>query len=174
MIASYLNGRPALIGALRSIQDDDSDFDRERTFLQSRLRSQIPVSSLLGVKVKVACSDQLILTAPLSGNTNHIGSAFAGSLSATAILTGWAWVCLLLSRQGIDAQVVLQDSFIRYLRSIRSDFEASTAIIANVDLDEFLKTLRRKARARLQVKVHIRDSGGPAVAFSGRYIASTS
>jgi thioesterase domain-containing protein len=79
---------------------------------------------------------------------------------------------LLLRTRHFIGNVIIQDSSIQYLRPVISDFEASSEIPAEHQLDEFLKMLRRRAKSRLLVHVSIFDSSGVAVAFSGRYIAS--
>ena len=135
------------------------------------MQKQIQLTTLLGITMKITWDGQLVLTAPFTGNTNHIGSAFAGSLGSIATLAGWARISLLPCKRGVTANVLIQDSSIQYLRPVLSDFEASPEMLRKGNLDNFLETLRRKGRSPVQVNVRIRDADGSAVTFSGRYIA---
>ena len=55
---------------------------------------QIPLTRAMGVRVESYDGQQLVLTAPLALNHNHLGTAFGGSLSALATLAGYGLLWL--------------------------------------------------------------------------------
>jgi thioesterase domain-containing protein len=139
--------------------------------LQHILHTELPVTQHLGIRVDSTELERVTLTAPLSANRNHRGTAFAGSLNAIATLAGWSWVWLLLRRHDAQAHVVIQDSTISYLRPVSGDFTAICAAPDPAAAARFLTALRRRGRARLTLTVEVRDQKGAAVNFTGRYVA---
>ena len=134
------------------------------------LRTELPVTQHLGIAPHSYREGRLLLRAPLHGNFNHQGHAFAGSLNAIATLAGWGWVWLLLRERQLDGHVVIQDSSIRYLRPVASDFQAECPSPAAELIDRLLEALRRRRRGRLPLVVTVSDHSGPAVEFVGRYV----
>jgi thioesterase domain-containing protein len=131
----------------------------------------MPVAQHLGIRVVGQHNGQLVLGAPLATNTNHRGTAFAGSLNALATLAGWATVWLLLRDQGIHVHIVIQDSTVRYLRPVTSDFQARATPPDARAVGRLLEALRRRGRGRVEIEVAVGDAEGDAVAFRGRYVA---
>ncbi len=86
--------------------------------LQRYLLKQIPISQGLGISVTEASLDEILITAPLAPNLNHHGTAFGGSVSAVAILSGWALVYARLEAEGQFPGVVIQYNEIRYLKPL--------------------------------------------------------
>ncbi|TFG38857.1 MAG: thioesterase, partial [Candidatus Aminicenantes bacterium] len=60
----------------------------------------MPITKALGLRVIGRDGTDLIFSAPLAPNINHKGTAFAGSLNATATLAGWGTIWLLLREHG--------------------------------------------------------------------------
>lgn len=139
--------------------------------LQTTLRIELPLTQHLGIKVSSVEPGQVTLAAPLAGNHNHTGSAFAGSINAIATLAGWSWVWAALRREGLSAQVVIQDSSIVYDRPVTTDFRATCVAPEPVALTRFLTALRRRGRGRITLHTEVADLAGPAAAFRGRYVA---
>ncbi len=131
----------------------------------------MPVTQRLGIRVVGRRDGQLALSAPLAANTNHRGTAFAGSLNAVATLAGWATIWLLLRDHGLPAHVVIQDSTVRYLRPVTSDFEALARPLDPAAVARLLEVIRRRGRGRIQIEVVVADARGEAVVFQGRYVA---
>ena len=75
--------------------NDDLLRDTERF-----LHEQIPLTQAMGVQIESYDEAQLVVTAPLEPNHNHLGTAFGGSLSALTTLTGYAMLWLQLGDQG--------------------------------------------------------------------------
>jgi thioesterase domain-containing protein len=80
-------------------------------------------------------------------------------------------VWLLLRRRGHAAQVVIQDSTIRYLRPVTSDFEAICETPPEKRVAHLVDALSRRGRGRIELEVTVRDDTGAAIAFRGRYVA---
>ncbi|MBI1894819.1 MAG: YiiD C-terminal domain-containing protein [Candidatus Rokubacteria bacterium] len=139
--------------------------------LRAKLRTEMPVTQRLGIRVVGRRDGQVVLSAPLAANTNHEGTAFAGSLNAVATLAGWATVWLLLRDHGLQAHAVIQDSTVRYLRPVTGDFEALARPLDAAAVARLLEAIRRRGRGRIEIEVVVSDARGAAVAFQGRYVA---
>ncbi len=141
--------------------------------LRRKLATEMPVTQRLGIRVGSAADGAVRLRAPLSANTNHKGTAFAGSLNALATLAGWATVWLILRRHGRPAHVVIQDSTVRYVRPVTGDFEARCEAPASGLVRHLLESVARRGRGRIELTVTVSDraGAGPAVTFKGRYVA---
>ncbi len=139
--------------------------------LGRKLATEMPVTQRLGVRLVGIQHGAVRLRAPLAANTNHAGTAFAGSLNAIATLSGWATVWLLLRERGITAQVVIQDSAVRYLRPVTGDFEAVCTPPPHAAVAHFLESLARRGKGRIEIQAAVHDAQGEAVVFRGRYVA---
>ncbi len=134
-------------------------------------RRDMPITEALGITVESASEAELVLRMPLAPNRNHKGTAFAGSLSALATLTGWSILWRTMREVGEMAHVVIQDSTIRYLLPARSDVLASARLPAAGDMERLLTALRRRGKGRITLDVNVRDTAGIVVAtFEGRYV----
>ena len=92
--------------------------------LRAKLRRDMPITRALGLRVVGHEGGGLVLSSPLEPNINHKGTAFAGSLNATATLAGWGTIWLALREHGIRSHVVIQDSTVHYFRPVTGDFTA--------------------------------------------------
>ena len=131
------------------------------------LHAKIPLTRAMQVRVASDDEHQLTLTAPLSANHNHLGTAFGGSLAALAMLTGYALLWLELGDR--YAHIVISESTLQYRRPVRGDLTATCRRPEN--LATFRETFAAKGKARLQLQVGIESEGETAVVFSGTYVA---
>jgi len=60
----------------------------------------------------------------LDKNINHRGSGFGGSLSAVAILSGWALLFIKMKELGMQTKLVIQSSNFEFTNPVIDDFEA--------------------------------------------------
>ncbi len=139
--------------------------------LESFLYEQIPLSRSMGVKVLSASWDGVQLTAPLHPNINHRETVFGGSMSAVAILAGWALVHVRLRQEGIESSVVIQRNTMNYDRPIPGDFTALSSVEDSTAWQRFVKVLRRKNRARIPVAVRLFSDGQRAGLLEGDFVA---
>lgn len=138
--------------------------------LQEVLNHEIPLTAAIGITVAGYDGDTLTLAAPLRQNRNHKSTAFAGSLNALVTLAGWGLIWVLLKERDMTATIVIQESLSRYLRPVRADFTARCRKPDEARLSAFETTLRRRGKARLELRVEILDGEHVAMDFTGRYV----
>jgi thioesterase domain-containing protein len=96
--------------------------------LAAHLRRMPPVASL-GARPLGYDGKTLRLAAPLTANVNDKGCAFGGSLSGLMTLAGWGWITLRLQLAGLDAEVYVADSQVKYLSPLYEDLVAEAKSI---------------------------------------------
>jgi thioesterase domain-containing protein len=139
--------------------------------LQATLEREIPMCAQMGICVHDGGPDGLVMRLPLTPNRNHQRTAFAGSLNALCTIAGWGSVYLLLRELGLDGNIVIRRSTIRYQEPvISSDIFARCQPVSNDARQYFLDMLGDKGQAKLDLTVEIAGSDGPAVSFSGSYV----
>ncbi len=140
--------------------------------IERYLHEHIPVSRHLGTRVLEASAERVRLGAPLAPNLNHRRTVFGGSLSALAILAGWAWLHLRLrGERAFGGQIVIMGNSVKYLAPAEGDFEAVCAAPAAERWARFARTLDRRGRARLELDAEIRVGDLPVASFRGQYVA---
>jgi len=139
--------------------------------LDAHYRGMPPVAAM---QVSIAGYDgeRLRLHAPLSHNVNDKGCAFGGSLSSLMTLAAWGLVTLHVQGAGMEAEVFVADSTVRYLAPLFGDLEAEAHPAPDADWHAFLATLaeRGKARTELVARVTLPD-GRDAATFRARFVA---
>ena len=138
--------------------------------LQQTLTQDIPITQHIGITIARYDNNGLVLQAPLAGNTNPKGTAFAGSINALITLTGWGQIWLLLKELRIDGYVVIQNSHTDYLHPVTGDFAAFCHRPEQDEIDKLEQGLKKKGKARLELSVAIRQGDEVAVEFKGRYV----
>ncbi len=140
--------------------------------LEATLHQEIPLTRAMGLRVASWQDLQLQLDLPLSGNTNHTGSAFGGSLYSAAVLAGWGWLQLRQQDAGLPhGQVVIQDGQIEYPLPVFEDARAICTAPDEALWNRFSKTYQRHGRARLGLTTRILLADGrEAVRFAGQYV----
>ena len=139
--------------------------------LERYLLRQIPISQALGVSVNKADLEEILITAPLARNVNHHGTAFGGSVSAVAILSGWSLVYARLEAEGQFPTIVIQHNEIRYLKPIEGTFTARARLAYPEKWTHFRQTLSRHGKARTIVEVEIKAARGVSALFRGTFVA---
>jgi thioesterase domain-containing protein len=137
--------------------------------LRATLANEMPVTQHLGIEVLGRQDGAPILRAPLAANRNHQGTAFGGSLNAIATLACWGAIWLALREARTPGVVVIQDSAIRYLRPVTTDFTA-VAVLAPDKIEKLLEMVRRRGKGRITLAATVSDAAGAAVTFTGRYV----
>ncbi len=114
----------------------------------------------------------LRLHAPLEANVNDKGCAFGGSLVSLMTLAGWSLVTARLLEAGVDAEVYVADSDIRYLAPLYAELTAEATLAEGESWETFLATLRARGKARLEiVAAVVLPEGGVATESRSRYVA---
>ena len=145
---------------------DTGSLEALRAHLQS-----IPQVRAMQVEVVGESDGRLRLRAPLAPNVNDKGSAFGGSLVALMTLAGWALATRRLAAAGLEADVYVADSQVRYLAPLEDELQAE-AWLEEGSWDDFIATFRQRGRARCRIAARVRlPGGGEATTFSGRFVA---
>ncbi len=139
--------------------------------LQDYLHARIPLSKAMGVAVESATINGVELSAPLAPNINHRETVFGGSICAVAILSAWMLVHLRLKNERLDCRIVIQSNTMHYERPIAADFTASSLVPDAAVWDRFVKTLKRKQRARISVHALLHCRGKEVGRFQGEFVA---
>ncbi|RPD85173.1 YiiD C-terminal domain-containing protein [Luteimonas sp. 100069] len=139
--------------------------------LEAHYASMPPVAAM-DISVAGYDGERLRLHAPLAAHVNDKGSAFGGSLVSTMTLAAWGLVTLRVEQAGLDAEVYVADSSIRYRAPVLADLEAEASLDADSDWDVFARTLRERGRARvgLTARVALPD-GSIGTEMQARYVA---
>ena len=139
--------------------------------LDAHYQAMPPVAAM---QLSIAGYDgrRLRLHAPLSANVNDKGCAFGGSLGSLMTLAAWGLVTLRVQDAGMQAEVFVADSRIRYLAPLFADLTAEAELEPSASWDDFLTTLRERGRARTELVARVPlPDGGVAAEFAARYVA---
>ena len=145
--------------------------DDELRALDAHYRSMPPVRAMdIGIAAREG--DTLTLRAPLAVNVNDKGCAFGGSLVSLMTLAGWGLVTLRCRHLGIDADVYVADSEVRYLAPLYGDLEARAALADGTGWGPFDEALRTRGRGRVRIAATVPlPDGGVATTLRASYAA---
>ncbi|HMB57137.1 MAG TPA: YiiD C-terminal domain-containing protein [Arenimonas sp.] len=124
----------------------------------------MPPAAAMRIRAERFDGDLLALHAPLTANLNDKGCAFGGSLASVMTLAGWGLLTLKLKRAGLDAEVYVADSQVRYLAPLYDDLRAEATLSDGGDWDAALHCFRSRGRARLALGALVRSADGRLVA----------
>jgi thioesterase domain-containing protein len=133
------------------------------------LHEQIPITRAMGLRVTAHDDTGFTVEAPVALNSNHLRTAFGGSINAVATLAayGFLWVEL----NDASAHVVVAESSIRFLRPVRETIRATCPRPNANSLDEFRHQFSEKGKARITLRVNVTEAGETAAEFEGRFVA---
>jgi thioesterase domain-containing protein len=138
--------------------------------IEAYLHAQIPISVAMGVEVVAADESGVRLRAPLEPNINHQSTVFGGSAAAIAILAGWTFLHVRLNRGGPESRIVIQNTYVHYDAPIDGAFEAVARAPEPVAWERFIRTLERRRKGRIEVRVDLEQDGLRAGGLSGAYV----
>ncbi len=143
--------------------------------LERLIVEKMPITEHLEFTLAADEEGRLRASAPLKPNENHMGSAFGGSLSMLATVTGWAMTHQVVQEAMEDVrkrvEVIIQESDIEYLRPVYENISVICEPPDEEALNRFERMLDRWGKARLDLKCKIDAAGERAVTFIGRYVA---
>ena len=147
--------------------------DDELRALDAHYRSMPPVAAMdIAIAGRDVEADTLTLRAPLALNVNDKACAFGGSLVSLLTLAGWGLVTLRCHQLGIDADVFVADSEIRYLAPLYADLRATAALADGSGWAPFDQALRSRGRARVRIAASVPlPDGGVATTLRAGYAA---
>jgi thioesterase domain-containing protein len=141
--------------------------DRLQT-AERHFHQKIPITRAMGMRVVAHDESQFVIEAPVALNSNHLGTAFGGSINAAATLAAYGLLWLKLNEPAVH--VVVAESSIRFLRPVR---ETIRAICRRPDRNEwtaFQTRFAEKGKARITLRVEVVEEGQAAAAFEGTFV----
>jgi thioesterase domain-containing protein len=129
-----------------------------------QLFNDMPPVSAMQIRAAGFDDEVLHLQAPLSANVNDKQCAFGGSLASLMTLAGWGWLMLKLREAGMEAEVYVADSSIRYLAPLYDDLRGEARLADGQDWPAVLRCLGERKRARVSMRSSVRNARGEAVA----------
>lgn len=150
----------------------DSDRAAALRALETQLLAMPPVAALALRVGADEGDDRLRLHAPLAANINDKGCAFGGSLTSLMTLAGWGLIVRVLAAAGLDADVYVGSSEVRYRAPLYADLEAVATPAEGEAWGAFLHALRTTGKARFVVVAQVAlPEGGVAAEARSRYVA---
>ena len=132
---------------------------------------QIPITRAMGLRVVRNDETGFTVEAPVALNSNHLRTAFGGSINAVATLAAYGFVWLELNEAA--AHVVVAESSIRFRRPVRETIRATCARPDTESLAEFRRRFSEKQKAAITLHVSVTEAGEIAAEFEGRFVART-
>jgi thioesterase domain-containing protein len=155
----------------RPAPPDDPTRSAALARLDAHYRGMPPVAALR-MAIDGYDGDALRLSAPLSAHVNDKGCAFGGSLGSLLTLAGWGLVQLRLEAAGIDADIFVADSRVRFRAPLHDDLLAVARLADPAAWSGFIAALAARGRGRIQVEgvVPLAD-GGEAATLDASFAA---
>jgi thioesterase domain-containing protein len=130
---------------------------------------QIPITRAMGLRVIANDERGFTVEAPVALNSNHLRTAFGGSINAVATLAAYGFLWLELNDPRVH--VIVAESSIRFLRPIRETIRAVCLRPPANDLEAFRIQLVEKGKARIVLRVNVTEAGQIAAEFEGTFVA---
>jgi thioesterase domain-containing protein len=146
---------------------DDSALRRAEEFLHQ----QIPITRAMGLRVLVSDEDGFAVEAPVALNSNHLRTAFGGSINAIATLAAYAFLWIQLHDRAVH--VVVAESSIRFLRPVREMIHAVCRRPEPEEWNAFETKFKSAGKAGLKLRVKVIEAGQTAAEFEGTFVART-
>jgi len=144
---------------------NDDQLSRAEEFLHTR----IPLTRAMGLRVVANDAAGFAVAAPVALNSNHLNTAFGGSINAVATLAAYGLLWVELRDDAAD--VVIRESSIRFLRPIRETISAVCARPDAAELSAFKASLRAKGKARIELRVHVQENDAVAAELQATFVA---
>lgn len=123
----------------------------------------------MGVRVVAHDENEFIVEAPVALNSNHLGTAFGGSINAVATLAAYGLVWLELRDHAVH--VVVAESSIRFLLPVRETIRAICPRPDSAEWAAFQARFAGKGKARITLRVNVVEEGQTAAEFEGIFVA---
>ncbi|WP_236737621.1 PaaI family thioesterase [Mycobacteroides franklinii] len=149
-----------------------SDMDALAAMINAGMEHAVPAMHQLGIRVLEVRPGHAVTVVPLAGNSNHIGTMYAGALFGAAELLGGA-----LFFPNFDAArfyPTVKDLQIRYRRPATTDVRARASLGA-ATIDRMQQEVRITGRTEFVLDAVLTDTSGATVATThGTYQIRTS
>lgn len=138
--------------------------------LQSFLEGSIPAVRDLRFQLDRVSESEVIARAPLIENSNHMGTAFGGSLYSILVLTSYSWLYSKVTQAGLPCQIVIQTGHIDYLKPVNRTIESRCSGPEKKEWERFLSVFEKKGRARLSLTSQVIVESDVAATLSGTFV----
>ncbi len=146
--------------------------DTLRESVERQLLADIPMAGAMQLRIGDWDGDSLRINAPLAANVNDKGCAFGGSLVSVMTLACWSLIRLAVEQAGENCDIYVQDSTVRYLAPVWSDFSADACLAPAQSWQGFFATLHSRGKSRLSARCEIRLADGViASTLEARFVA---
>ncbi|MGH8190695.1 MAG: YiiD C-terminal domain-containing protein [Rhodanobacteraceae bacterium] len=139
--------------------------------LQDEILARMPLADAMDIRVSRYTGDEIVMTAPLAPNVNDKGCAFGGSMVSLLTLAGWGLIELNLRTRGLDCDIYVGGSTVRYRQPVWGELRGSARFAEAGVLDRLLAGLRERGKGRVDVICELAGDGRPAVELEGRFFA---
>jgi thioesterase domain-containing protein len=133
------------------------------------LHEQIPITRAMGLRVVANDERGFTVEAPVALNSNHLRTAFGGSINAVATLAAYGLLWLEMNDPAVH--VIVAESSIRFLRPVRETIRAVCLRPPANELEAFRTQLVEKGKARIVLRVNVTEAGQIATEFEGIFVA---
>ena len=135
--------------------------------LQALWQSQIPISDKMGIKINQYTGYRIEVSALFNANLNPNEFMFAGSIFTMATLAGWGFIWLLLKERGLQGNIILVDSHIRYSAPVT---ERPIAVTTLEHLHGDFDRITQGRKGRVTVDVNVQCGKAVSSTFTGTYL----
>lgn len=130
---------------------------------------QIPLTRAMGVRVVSHDENGFVIEAPVALNSNHLRTAFGGSINALATLAAYGLLWLELGDRA--AHVVVAESSIRFLQPVRETIRAICRRPEREEWNAFQTRFAGKGKARIALRANVVEADRTAAVFEGIFVA---
>jgi thioesterase domain-containing protein len=143
------------------------DFQLRR--LQNLVHEHIPMARAMRARVVARDQRGLHIEAPLEPNANHHGTFFGGGAAALGVLAGWGMAHLTALAAGLDADIVIQRTAVRYLVPAPGALRAVALAPAAEEVERAVAGYGRHGLSRLRVAVELECAGSVVARLESSY-----
>jgi thioesterase domain-containing protein len=137
---------------------------------QKYIETNIPMTTLMGMKIVELSLESVRVAMPHAPNVNHQGSVFGGSIDSLFFVTSWAYVQLLIEDFDPHPRIVGRRGRTSFSKPIKSDFEAMVIIPEETVVQKFLDDLTQHGKGRITAKAAVEYHGELAAEFEGDFV----
>ena len=123
----------------------------------------------MGVRVVANDGNGCTVEAPVALNSNHLRTAFGGSINAVATLAAYGLLWLELHDPAVH--VVVAESTIKFLRPVRETIRAVCQRPGPDEWKAFRTEFERAGKARIKLRVKVVEAEQTAAEFEGTFVA---
>jgi len=141
--------------------------------LEREILEHIPLARAMQLRVPRYSGDELEMTAPLAPNINDKGCAFGGSMASLLTLAGWGLIELGLRTAGLDCDIYVGDSQLRYREPVWSELRGIARFVEDGALARVIAAVREQGKGRADVVCEIAGEHAVAATLTARFVAKS-